>query len=69
MICKLECESCVLNSGVEGVPGRLSSVGSYVRVMCEKRGMSVLVYLLCYFLNIGLDRIGSIPSSVSVNYR
>lgn len=50
----------MLNSGVEGVPGRLFSVGSYVRAMCEKRGASVLVYLFCHFLNIGLDRIGRI---------
>ena len=69
MVCKLEREGCVPNSGVGGVPGRFSSVGSCARVMCENRGASVLVCLFCHFLNIGLDRIGSILSGVNVNYK
>ena len=70
MVRTLECESCMPNSGVGSVPGRLSSVGSCARVTCENRGVSVLVgCLFCYFLNIGLGRIGSILSGVNVNYK
>ena len=72
MVRKLECESCVLNSGVGGVPGRLSSVGLCARVMCENRGVNVLVCLFCQFKNFKYrfpGRIGSIFSGMSVNYK
>ena len=39
-------------------------------VMCENRGMNVLACLVCYiFLDIGLGRIGSMFSGMSVNYK
>ena len=70
MVRTLECESCMRNSGVGGVPGRLSSVGLCARVMCENRGANVSVCLFCHFFNFKCrfpGRIGSIFSGMSVN--
>ena len=49
----------------------LSSLGLRPSGMCENRGVSVLVCLFCYFLNIGqLIRIGSLLSGMPVfNYK
>ena len=48
----------------------LPSVGFlHPGVMCENRGVNVLVCLFCHFLNIALGRIGSILSGVHVNYK